>query len=224
MAKIPNLAAIRDWCKSKFQAKGNYLTEESDPTVPSWAKQSTKPTYSKAEIGLGSVDDTPDINKPVSTAQQTAIDAAYQQSTGYTDQKIADLINGAPSTLDTLGEIASAMQENEDVVSALETAIGTKASQAELDGHISNSTIHVTASEKQAWNNKENAAIILSDNLDVGETTLIFTDAAITGDSMIDIYTTVFGVIPSAMEQNENTLTLTFDVQTEAVGVKVRVM
>ena len=24
MAKIPNLEAIRDWCKQKFQPKGNY--------------------------------------------------------------------------------------------------------------------------------------------------------------------------------------------------------
>ncbi len=60
--------------------------------------------------------------------------------------------------------------------------------------------------------------------LAAGETTLTFTDAAITGDSIIDIYTTIFGVSPSAMEQNENTLTLTFDAQTKAVGVKVRVL
>lgn len=60
--------------------------------------------------------------------------------------------------------------------------------------------------------------------LAAGETTLTFTDAAITDDSIIDIYTTVFGVSPSAMEQNESTLTLTFDAQTETVGVKVRVI
>lgn len=29
---------------------------ETDPTVPSWAKASTKPTYTKSEIGLGNVD------------------------------------------------------------------------------------------------------------------------------------------------------------------------
>lgn len=32
------------------------LQEETDPTVPSWAKQETKPTYTKEEIGLGNVD------------------------------------------------------------------------------------------------------------------------------------------------------------------------
>ena len=29
---------------------------ETDPTVPSWAKASTKPTYTKSEVGLGNVD------------------------------------------------------------------------------------------------------------------------------------------------------------------------
>ncbi len=80
--------------------------------------------------------------------------ATYRQATGYTDTKIAELINGAPSTLDTLGEIAQAMQDNESVVDALESAIGSKAPQAELDGHTGNSTIHITATERKSWNNK----------------------------------------------------------------------
>lgn len=63
------------------------------------------------------------------------VDATYQQATGYTDQKIADLINGAPSTLDTLGEIAKAMQDNGDVVGALNDAIGSKANEAEFDSY-----------------------------------------------------------------------------------------
>lgn len=33
------------------------ITEEKDPTVAEWAKQPEKPTYSKAEVGLGNVDD-----------------------------------------------------------------------------------------------------------------------------------------------------------------------
>lgn len=32
------------------------LQSESDPTVPPWAKAETKPTYTKTEVGLGSVD------------------------------------------------------------------------------------------------------------------------------------------------------------------------
>ena len=44
----------------------------------------------KTNIGLGNVDNTSDANKPVSTAQQSAIDAAKSAANTYTDQKIAN--------------------------------------------------------------------------------------------------------------------------------------
>ena len=53
----------------------------------------------------------------------------------YTDQKIADLINGAPTTLDTLKEIADAMEKNQDVVKTLDEAIGSKANASDLTDH-----------------------------------------------------------------------------------------
>lgn len=118
----------------------------------------------KEQVGLGNADDTSDLDKPVSTAQQGAIDTAYQQAAGYTDARIAQLINGAPGTLDTLGEIAKAMQENDTVVDALEQAMGTKASQAEVDGHTGNSTIHITASERQSWNGRQTMTGDTKDN------------------------------------------------------------
>lgn len=106
----------------------------------------------KAQVGLGNVDNTSDANKPVSTLQQAALDTYYQQSVGYTDNKIADLINGAPETLDTLKEVADAIQENETIVEALDAAIGNKANQSELDTHTGNETIHITAKERNKWN------------------------------------------------------------------------
>lgn len=71
----------------------------------------------------------------VSDTEKNAWNETYQQATGYTDQKIAELIGGAPDTLNTLGEIAEAMNNNPDVVKALENAIGTKASAAEFDSY-----------------------------------------------------------------------------------------
>lgn len=50
----------------------------------------------------------------------------------YVNTKIADLVNSAPTTLDTLGEIATAIEENEDVVTALNSAIGSKANASDL--------------------------------------------------------------------------------------------
>ena len=112
----------------------------------------------KGQVGLGNVDNTSDMAKPVSTAQQAALDALYEQLTAYTLQKIADLINGAPSTLDTLGEIAQAMKENESLVAALDVAIGKKANSAEFDSHVKDTTAHITAAERNNWNSKANAS------------------------------------------------------------------
>lgn len=101
---------------------------------------------------ITNIDNTADTDKPVSIAQQTAIDEAYANSNAYTDQKIADLIGGASSTMDTLKEVEDAMKSSSNVVEALEKAIGNKADQAELDGHLNNVDIHVTTDDKAAWN------------------------------------------------------------------------
>ena len=51
--EIGAINATEAYVKDYAQPKGNYLTSftESDPTVPSWAKQSKKPTYTASEVG-----------------------------------------------------------------------------------------------------------------------------------------------------------------------------
>lgn len=46
--------------------------------------------------------------------------------------EISNLINSAPESLDTLGEIAKVLSENKDVIEALNKAIGTKANKSDL--------------------------------------------------------------------------------------------
>ena len=130
----------------------NILIEETDPTVPSWAKQASKPSYTKSEIGLSNVDNTSDKNKPVSTAQQKAIDDILSSAKSYTDTKISNLIDGAPETMDTLKEVSDAISENKNVVEALDSAIGNKADKKNFEAHISDSTIHITTDDKANWN------------------------------------------------------------------------
>lgn len=64
------------------------------------------------------------------TELQTSVNS--KASTDYVDTKVADLVNSAPDTLDTLGELANAFQENEDVVEALNNSITNKADKSEL--------------------------------------------------------------------------------------------
>ena len=61
----------------------------------------------------------------------------------------------------------------------------------------------------------------LTSTLTAGQTTLTFTDSAITANSTIDVYTSVYGVNPEEMTVSSGSLTLTFDVQSSNVGVKV---
>lgn len=89
--------------------------------IADWAKAATKPVYTASEVGA----DT-----------QGAADTALSSAKSYTDTKISDLVNGAPETLDTLKEIADAMSNNNDVVEALDTAIGAKANASDLTAHI----------------------------------------------------------------------------------------
>jgi hypothetical protein len=73
------------------------LQSETDPTVPAWAKTPSKPSYTKAEVGLGNVDNTSDANKPVSTAQQAALDLKAALSGGAAANFTAmPQVDGAP--------------------------------------------------------------------------------------------------------------------------------
>lgn len=54
------------------------------------------------------------------------VDLTGYATENYVDTKVADLVNSAPSTLDTLGELATALQENESVVNTVNAAITNK--------------------------------------------------------------------------------------------------
>lgn len=57
--------------------------------IADWAKAESKPVYTASEVGLGNVDNTADIDKPVSTATQMALDSKdYLKATEITGQTI----------------------------------------------------------------------------------------------------------------------------------------
>ncbi|MFR4350586.1 MAG: tail fiber domain-containing protein [Roseburia sp.] len=89
----------------------------------------------KEHVGLGNVDNTADSEKPVSKEQQRVIDEKYKSANTYTDQKIAQLVNGAPEALDTLKEIADEIAKNKTVVESINAAIGTKANAVDVENH-----------------------------------------------------------------------------------------
>lgn len=87
----------------------------------------------------------------VGADQLGAAAQALLDAKSYVDTAIANLINSAPSTLDTLGEIADAMATQASVVEALDLAIGSKATASDLTTHTGNTTVHITAAERTKW-------------------------------------------------------------------------
>ncbi len=151
----------------------NRLLERGD--IAAWAKQEQKPAYTAGEVGA---DAEGSARHALAEAKEYS-DAAYRQATGYTDQAVAGLVNGAQDTLNTLKKIADEMAENEDVVMALQNAIGSKASDVELQAHMSNGTVHVTSSEKRKWNDAVSKKADKSEIPDVGNGTVVIKQAGV---------------------------------------------
>lgn len=111
--------------EEELQSKG-YLTEfiESDPTVPEWAKQPTKPTYTLEELGA--------------EAMGSAANAILEAN-NYTDQRLDVLLEGADPSYNTFKELGDAiLQHNLSITSInesinnLNTSLDTKADKSEL--------------------------------------------------------------------------------------------
>ena len=54
------------------------------------------------------------------------VEQFHDEIKNYVDDEVAALVNSAPETLDTLGELAEAFQENKEVVDALDASITNK--------------------------------------------------------------------------------------------------
>lgn len=78
---------------------------------------------------------------------------ALTSANAYTDSKIDALVGeGASTTLDTIGEISAAIEDNQDAIDLLNSAIANKANASDLTSHTGNTTIHVTSTDKSNWN------------------------------------------------------------------------
>lgn len=119
-----NLENLKDFKKNVDGVITEALSDKLDKSdIADWAKSDTKPKYTHDEVGADSK----------GSAQN-----ALQSAKDYVKEQIALLVNGAPDTLDTLKEIADAMLENEDVIQALQSAVGNKANSSDLTAHINN--------------------------------------------------------------------------------------
>lgn len=96
-------------------------------------------TYTKQEVDTAISNVEVDLSGYYTkTETDNVATQTLNSAKGYTDTKVADLVNSAPETLDTLGEVAKALQDNETVVDALNSAIGNKVDKVEGKGLSTN--------------------------------------------------------------------------------------
>lgn len=110
----------------------------------------------RTAIGLGSVTNTSDAGKPVSTAQQTALDlkanlagptftgvpsaptaaaatnTTQLATTAFVRTEVANLVASSPAALDTLDELAAALGDDANFAATVTAALALKATTAAL--------------------------------------------------------------------------------------------
>lgn len=138
----------------------------------------------QAEVDAKAYTDTRET--AITTAYQSYADTAEQDAKDYADQAVSDLVNGAPALLDTLNELAAALQDNPDVITDLQDIAAGKQDTLTAGSNIdiTGATISVTG----------------LDTDDVAEgTNLYFTDArALTATAF------AYDVAGSAVSAQEN--------------------
>lgn len=67
------------------QPAGSYLTDETDPTVPGWAKQPEKPTYTASEVGARSADWMPTAQEVGALPSTTVIPTVPTKVSAFTN-------------------------------------------------------------------------------------------------------------------------------------------
>lgn len=112
----------------------------------------------------------------ITSTYETKSDATAKltEAKNYTDGKIANLLDNSTEAVDSIMELAAAMEDNADAIEALQgiaagkadathshaisdvtnlqSTLNAKAAQSSLDSHTGNGDIHVTAAQKTNWN------------------------------------------------------------------------
>lgn len=112
------------------QPKGNYLTAESDPTVPAWAKSPTKPTYTAEEVGA--LPDTTVIPPAYTLPQATSDALGGIKADAATAEDTQDVRIGADGKLRTKPTGGSSVTVDSELSSTSENPVQNKVVTAAL--------------------------------------------------------------------------------------------
>ena len=119
--------ATEEWVNNK-----NYATEYELKTID-YSSINNTPTLEDETGELNIADENGNIGMKVSSEAVYAKDfiadghkLSEKANKDYVDNSIAELVDGAPETLNTLNELAAALKDNADIVDVLNQSIGNK--------------------------------------------------------------------------------------------------
>lgn len=126
---------------------------------------------------------------------------------------LMDAISNANTNVGNVGSSVTSLQTS---LASLQTSLsGTQTSLAEAKATLTTLGNSVSALQSNAT--------VTKGTLAVGATSIVLSNSKITTNSVLSIYTSVWGVNPKAVTVESGKVTLTFDAQTVAVEVGVRV-
>ena len=140
------------------------------PSAKIVSKQIISSSLSKEDVSLGNVNNTSDANKPISTLTQAALNLkadtsnVYVKSEVYTqtqvNTKIADVVGGAPGTLDTLKELSDALGSNTNFATTTASALGERLVKGNNLSDLADAAVARTNLGLGNVNNKSSETII----------------------------------------------------------------
>ena len=108
------------------------LTEESDPTVPAWAKEAQKPVYTAQEVGaLPATTHIPSTAADVNAEPSGAVSQHNVSGAAHSDirlliqglsERLSAVADSDDATLDQLSEIVSYIKSNKSLIDAITTS------------------------------------------------------------------------------------------------------
>ena len=107
-------------------------TAETDAITAAGTAADTKvaaavAALTKSSVGLANVDNTSDANKPVSTAQASAIATAKSEAIADATAQVNAVISSAPAALNTLDELAAALGDDANFATTVTNSLAAKA-------------------------------------------------------------------------------------------------
>jgi hypothetical protein len=181
-----------DWC-IRTDLGQVFVITGSDPTqLSSWTAMPLGPVQvqsvngqtgtvvlAKGDVGLGNVDNTSDANKPVSTAQQTALNL----KANLASPTFTGTVSGVTAAMVGLGNIDNTSDANKPVSTAQQTALNLKANLASptftgtVSG-ISKSMVGLGNVDNTADSAKSFTASQISDSTTTGRSVVTAANAA----------------------------------------------